>query len=153
MNSFLAAALSVLLLGNTAPDDHHGIKLYAIPAPGGANIALGPDKALWFSEGGSITRIDTTGNVTQYDVPGSLSGPQGIVTGPDGALWFCGTYGAEQAERPDISPPTSRRRRVRTRAGSRSGATATVVHRAILEQDRQSHHVRPVYGVPDPTRV
>ncbi len=93
MNGFLAAALSALVLGQSAPGVRHSITLYPIPAPGGANITLGPDKALWFSEGGSITRIDTQGNVTQYDVPGSLNGPQEIVTGPDGALWFAGTYG------------------------------------------------------------
>ncbi len=59
--------------------------------PQGA-IAAGPDQALWFtgSDGsvGSIGRITTTGDLTQYPTLTTDSFPQAITAGPDGAMWF-----------------------------------------------------------------
>lgn len=53
-------------------------------------ISVGPDGALWFTEGGAnkIGRITTAGVLTEFGVQGS---PSGITAGPDGALWFAET--------------------------------------------------------------
>ena len=59
---------------------------YATGNPGAA-ITPGPDQALWFVEGGSIGRMTTTRNETNYPLPGSI-GAGGIRVGPDGNLWF-----------------------------------------------------------------
>ncbi len=55
-----------------------------------SRITVGPDKALWFTEGSgnNIGRINTAGYVTEYPVPTAASGPLGITLGPDRALWF-----------------------------------------------------------------
>ena len=53
-----------------------------------ADIASGPDGALWFTVSNRIGRI-TTGGVMSDFVTGQVSNPAGIVAGPDGALWFC----------------------------------------------------------------
>jgi len=54
-------------------------------------ICEGPDGALWFCEptANEIGRMDTSGNVTQFDIPTLGSSPYGICTGPDGNIWFC----------------------------------------------------------------
>ena len=54
-----------------------------------AEIAAGPDGALWFTNTGndSIGRITTSGTVSNYTGTG-ISTPEGIAAGPDGALWF-----------------------------------------------------------------
>jgi virginiamycin B lyase len=56
-----------------------------------AEITVGPDGALWFTESGlpAIGRITTAGAVTE--MTGGLAStaqPFGIATGSDGALWF-----------------------------------------------------------------
>jgi virginiamycin B lyase len=58
------------------------------PAEGG--IVVGPDRALWFTEGtgNRIGRIGLDGEVTEYAIPTAESNPIGIDRGPDGALWF-----------------------------------------------------------------
>lgn len=55
-----------------------------------ANMTLGPDGALWFSElgAGKIGRVASNGTVTEYALADPNSQPRGITTGPDGALWF-----------------------------------------------------------------
>jgi len=68
---------------------------FAVPTAGSAPgpIALGPDGALWFTEGGpqpKIGRVDTTKTFTEYPVT-PLTGAVsfgGIAAGPDGNLWF-----------------------------------------------------------------
>jgi virginiamycin B lyase len=54
-------------------------------------ITPGPDGALWFTEdqtdGNSIGRIDTSGQMTVYGEPDVNAWPNGITAGPDGALW------------------------------------------------------------------
>ncbi len=53
-------------------------------------ITVGPDGALWFTNGAdSIGRITTSGAVTIYSGSG-ISYPTAITAGPDGALWFTG---------------------------------------------------------------
>lgn len=55
-----------------------------------ANMTLGPDGAMWFSElgAGKIGRVAADGTVTEYSLADPNSQPRGITTGPDGALWF-----------------------------------------------------------------
>ncbi len=54
-----------------------------------AEIAAGPDGALWFtnSNNNSIGRITTAGTVTNFTGTG-IDAPNGITAGPDEALWF-----------------------------------------------------------------
>lgn len=61
-------------------------------------IVAGPDGALWFADGGNgagrVSRITTTGLITQYNTGPGCSFPFDIASGPDGALWFtCGFVG------------------------------------------------------------
>jgi streptogramin lyase len=53
-------------------------------------ITTGPDGAMWFTEGPRlyIGRITPAGQITEYALPGSLSGASAIILGSDGALWF-----------------------------------------------------------------
>lgn len=55
-----------------------------------ANITVGPDGALWFSEGGAdrIGRMTTNGQYSEFPLPHYESHPTAITTGPDGNLWF-----------------------------------------------------------------
>ena len=57
---------------------------------GPLQLAVGPDRALWFPEfnANQIGRITPGGQVTEYPVPTPNSQPYQIVAGPDGALWF-----------------------------------------------------------------
>jgi streptogramin lyase len=57
-------------------------------------ITVGPDGALWFTNGDEIGRITTTGTVTDYTHAG-LVGLEQITAGPDGALWFTSQTGSE----------------------------------------------------------
>ena len=74
---------------------------YIIPGgPGFAsNITVGPDNALWFTDGLNprIGRITTTGEITMYQIrPNNYCcGVYGIAQGPDGALWFTDPYMGE----------------------------------------------------------
>ena len=51
-----------------------------------------PDGALWFTNyaGDTIGRITTSGAVTTYTTPFTLSSIQSIAPGPAGTLWFTG---------------------------------------------------------------
>ena len=54
-----------------------------------AGIAVGPDGALWFTEGLKIGRITTSGVIAEFPLlAGSKGSGHDIVAGPDGALWF-----------------------------------------------------------------
>jgi streptogramin lyase len=57
-------------------------------------IALGPDRAMWYTNFGnnSIGRVSDDGTVTNYDGVG-IQSPTDIVAGPDGALWFTNLRG------------------------------------------------------------
>ena len=59
-----------------------------------ADIAAGPDGALWFTNfsGNSIGRITTAGAVTNFTDP-TISNPVDIAAGPDGAMWFTNRTG------------------------------------------------------------
>ncbi len=64
------------------------------PLPPGsiaADLTLGPDGALWFTDplSNQIGRLTLTGAVTEYPLPSGFF-PHSITVGPDGALWFSG---------------------------------------------------------------
>jgi streptogramin lyase len=76
-------------VGRVTYDGH--VTLFAIPfSPRTISIVTGPDGALWFANGaGSIDRITTSGELTQFHIDESGSGgPRGLVVGSDGELWF-----------------------------------------------------------------
>lgn len=83
----LAAAI-IALLGWPGSAGAQTITEYNIPiitiVPGG--ITAGPDGALWFTAGGIIGRITTSGNSSKFTGATGHSGM--ITTGPDGTLWF-----------------------------------------------------------------
>lgn len=51
------------------------------------DITVGPDGALWFTQGSKIGRMTTSGQYTAYQIGGSSVDLYGITAGPDGALW------------------------------------------------------------------
>jgi len=58
-----------------------------------AAIALGPDNAIWYTDGSTyngnaIGRMSRSGEVTRFNLPHFGGEPVSIVTGADGALWF-----------------------------------------------------------------
>jgi streptogramin lyase len=52
-------------------------------------MAVGPDGAIWFTEGAAsrIGRITLSGEVSEFPLPPGRK-PSGIAAGPDGNLWF-----------------------------------------------------------------
>ena len=63
---------------------------YESSAPAEGTILVGPDENLWFSEtvGNNIVRMTLNGQMHEFEVPTSDSGPISLAVGPDGALWF-----------------------------------------------------------------
>ncbi len=51
-------------------------------------ICVGPNGALWFTEGEAIGRLTTKGKYKEFPINVKYSQPGGIATGPDGAIWF-----------------------------------------------------------------
>jgi streptogramin lyase len=68
------------------------------------SITAGPDGNLWvtYQISNEIGRISTSGAVTLFPLPPSLSAPDGIMAGPDGNLWF--TLGGGQDQIGRITP-------------------------------------------------
>jgi virginiamycin B lyase len=54
-------------------------------------IAPGPDHNLWFSEYAAdvhkLGRISLAGEITEFELPGTVTNSVGIATGPNGMLW------------------------------------------------------------------
>lgn len=84
---------------------------FTIPTPDTSplGITAGPDGAVWFvsqtghnivngtAQSGAIGRIDASGAITEFPLPGFPtlhSGPKHIATGSDGNLWFTGAVSA-----------------------------------------------------------
>ena len=63
---------------------------FAIPTPNSnpANIIVGGDGALWFTESNKIGRVTTTGTVTEFTIPTSNAGPLDLTLGADSNVWF-----------------------------------------------------------------
>jgi streptogramin lyase len=58
---------------------------------GPRQITVGPDGLLWFTDFGTINRVNADGTVTSFDAEptfGANPSIQAIVAGPDGNLWF-----------------------------------------------------------------
>ncbi|HEV8440911.1 MAG TPA: hypothetical protein VGT40_22725 [Methylomirabilota bacterium] len=79
--------------------DRNGILLnrfpVQVPGPGApSDLALGPDRNIWYSSLGRIGRITQAGQVTEFDAgpPAVLNATPvalgAITAGPDGAVWF-----------------------------------------------------------------
>jgi virginiamycin B lyase len=67
------------------------------PSVHASTVAFAPDGSLWFAGAGYLAdttvvgRVSSTGEVSEFEVPGSSPGTFGassIVAGPDGAMWF-----------------------------------------------------------------
>ena len=91
------AALSMSLLGPAAQAEGPGkITDFPLAAPASASrITPGPDGNLWFTQDANnkVSRITTTGQVTDFPLPTPNSVPLGITAGPDGNLWFTESVG------------------------------------------------------------
>src|SRR4029077_12218346 len=82
------------------------------------HLTLGPDGALWFTNGGtfvngaptadkgSIGRIAPDGTINNYRAP-SILFPGLIPPGPDGALWFTNTGGSSSGDHGSIGRITT----------------------------------------------
>ena len=105
---------------------------YGSPAP--RYITVGPDGALWFTDGGddSIGRITTAGQISEYPIgTPTPASPQGIVS-QGGRLWFAeagltalGSVDPNgvPAPPPRPAPAHARSRRRRCRSGRASGGS------------------------------
>ncbi|MGC9951338.1 MAG: hypothetical protein ABSF64_33700 [Bryobacteraceae bacterium] len=86
--------IAILLWSSSAISRAQQIAIGAYQVPGyyyshPAQIAVGSDGALWFTElTDQIGRITTAGAISEYPVPAAGGEPYGIAAGPDGALWF-----------------------------------------------------------------
>ncbi|GAC1304709.1 MAG: hypothetical protein NVSMB19_15720 [Vulcanimicrobiaceae bacterium] len=92
------------------------IALYPLSSrvsPSSGRITVGPDNALWFTEGFGadvVGRLDptkpaSTTNPQEFkQIFSALAKPQGIVAGPDGNLWIC-EYGNNSIGRYNVSGP------------------------------------------------
>jgi virginiamycin B lyase len=58
--------------------------------PNGAasGLVIGTDHNLWYTTDDSVSRITTTGAVTEFPTPTQPSGTEGIAVGADGTIWF-----------------------------------------------------------------
>jgi streptogramin lyase len=54
------------------------------------DLVPGPDGKLWAADWGlsKITKVNTTGGLTEYSIPTTSSRPRSLIAGPDGNLWF-----------------------------------------------------------------
>jgi virginiamycin B lyase len=64
-----------------------GVQVFTVTPAQPDQITEGPDKALWFTMGGSIGRMTAAGAVTLYALP-TPGYAGGITVGSDSALWF-----------------------------------------------------------------
>jgi streptogramin lyase len=70
---------------------------YPIPSASGSpiNIAVGPDRNIWFTKAGKLGRVTPDGRITEFDIPPG-GGPTGLSAGSDRCpptrlidkLWF-----------------------------------------------------------------
>jgi virginiamycin B lyase len=60
---------------------------YPIPAEAGAaspiNIAVGPDRNIWFTKGPMVVRVTRDGTMTPFPLPGANAGGSGLTAGSD----------------------------------------------------------------------
>src|SRR5262249_3734426 len=110
------------------------------PLAGGSlpyQIVVGPDGALWFTEGDGnmIGRSTTAGAITELPVTTPSSFPTGLAVGPDGAIRVTASHGNKIGRLAPVAPtgpsplvasilPTSRS----VQAGNFASAFATVIN-------------------------
>jgi streptogramin lyase len=56
----------------------------------GGPMALGPEGALWFTNGKKLAKLDAAEKLTELPLSTSIDPARDIVAGPDGALWATG---------------------------------------------------------------
>jgi virginiamycin B lyase len=58
---------------------------FPIPSQGGSpiNIAVGPDRNIWFTKGGAVGRVTPDGVITEFPLPGPNAGGTGLTAGSD----------------------------------------------------------------------
>jgi len=71
---------------------------FAIPSATGSpiNIAVGPDRNVWFTKGAMLGRVTADGMITEFPLPGANAGATGLTAGSDrqppnrlsNRLWF-----------------------------------------------------------------
>jgi virginiamycin B lyase len=71
---------------------------YPIPSQAGSpiNIAVGPDRNVWYTKGGVVGRVMPDGTITEFPLPAPNAGATGITAGSDrqpptrltNRLWF-----------------------------------------------------------------
>ena len=71
---------------------------FPIPSQGGSpiNIAVGPDRNVWYTKGGRLGRVTPDGVITEFPLPAPAGGPTGLTAGSDrrpadrliDKLWF-----------------------------------------------------------------
>ena len=80
---------------------------FPIPSQTGSpiNIAVGPDRNIWFTKAGKLGRVTPDGVITEFDLPTPGSGPTGLTAGSDrrppdhliDKLWFTESAGNKLA--------------------------------------------------------
>jgi virginiamycin B lyase len=72
----------------------HAVTISSFFTPTGGSgpvlITNGPDGSLWFTEfnAGQVAKINTSGQVTEFQTSSNISTPEAIATGSDGNIWF-----------------------------------------------------------------
>ena len=76
---------------------------FPIPSPGGTpiNIAVGPDRSVWYTKGGSLGRVTPEGRISEHEIPGQPARTVGLSAGSDREppmrlgrrLWFTDAAG------------------------------------------------------------
>ena len=71
---------------------------FPIPSTTGSpiNIAVGPDRQIWFTKGASLGRVSPAGVITEFPLPGANAAATGLTAGSDrqppqrlgNRLWF-----------------------------------------------------------------
>ncbi len=78
------------VVGSVSPSGEvKEFEIAAQPAAGAAEIAVGSDGNLWFTDpnSGAIGQVSSQGQITKFAVPTAGAAPTAIVAGP-GGLWF-----------------------------------------------------------------
>jgi virginiamycin B lyase len=92
-------------VGRITPDGT--VTEFPIPSQMGSpiNIAVGPDRNVWFTKGSLVGRVTTDGSITEFPLPTANAGATGITAGSDrqpparlsNRLWFTESAGNKLA--------------------------------------------------------
>jgi len=58
---------------------------FSIPSPAGSpiNVAVGPDRNVWFTKGSLVGRVTPDGTITEFPLPTPNGGATGLTAGSD----------------------------------------------------------------------